>query len=130
MKLQKYNDFINEGIRDKMTPKSKEELKIEVDKLPNDRKLHHIEKYDLEDLYTEKEIEKFENDAPTVKELGRWFRITKKDGAYDVLIQGKELGSIIVLETDGLTNINDREYMRLVPYADWDEFEEIIENHL
>jgi hypothetical protein len=130
MIIQKYNDFVNEGVRDKMTPKSKEELKIEVDKLPDDRKLHHIEKYDLEDLYTEEEMEQFENDAPKVKEIGRWFRVTKGDDDYDVLIQGKELGSIIVLEADGLTNINNRDYMRLVPYEDWDEFEEIIENEL
>jgi len=130
MKIKQFNEFITEGIRDKMTPKSKEELKIEVDKMPNDMKFHYIEKYDLEDLYTEKELEQFENDAPKVKELGRWFRVTKGDDDYDVLIQGSELGSIIVLEADGFFKFENRDYMRLVSYDDWDEFEEIIENYV
>ena len=129
MKLKRFN----ESVRDSMKPKSKEDMKKVVDKLPNDRKLYYVEKYDLVDLYTQKEIDEFEANAPIVKELGRWFRVEKGDNHedhYDVLIQGEELGSIIVLETDGMKRIGDRDLMQLAPYDDWEEFEEIIENHI
>jgi len=130
MKLQRYSDFVNESVRDKMTPKSKEDLKIEVDKLPAYKKNHFIEKYDLEDLYTEEELKKFRKEAPKAKKIGSWYRVEKEGENYDVLIQGKALDTIIVLEADGIFNIDKRDYMKIVSYDEWDDFEEIMEDNI
>jgi len=57
-----YDQFLNEGIeptsiRDKMIPKSPEEIKSEIDKLPVDDKLDKILSNKLQNLYTANEME-------------------------------------------------------------------------
>jgi len=54
--MRTFNQFINEGIRDKMLPKSEEDIRKELDKSPDSyKKLEKIFKYKIE-LYTDKEI--------------------------------------------------------------------------
>ena len=57
-KIKTYNNFINEGIRDKMTPKSKEDVKKSLDKLEPNRKLELIFSNKITDYYTKDEIKK------------------------------------------------------------------------
>jgi hypothetical protein len=53
-----------------------------------------------------------------VKEIGKWFVINKDDKEYHLLIQGNDLGSIIVFD----------ETHTKIPYKEWDEFEKIMES--
>jgi len=53
--MKTYNQFINESIRDLMTPKSKEDVKKSLDKLRFSERLDKIEDYDMGEFYTEEE---------------------------------------------------------------------------
>jgi len=117
----------NEGLRDKMTPRNSEELKKGVDSLPNHRKYYHIKKHGLENLYNEKELKDFEKDSPIIKKIGEWYNVEKDNKNYSVLIQGDDIGSIIVFETDNIEDIGGGHGYKLAPYDEWDEFEEIME---
>ena len=66
---------LTEGIRDKMTPKSDEEIRKELDKLEGFEKLELITKYNNHRLYTDeeirKEMDKF-GDLQKIKLIKKW----------------------------------------------------------
>lgn len=64
--MKTFNNFINEGIRDKMLPKSNEDIRKELDKLDSYHKLEKIFKYKIK-LYTDKEIKYMLNDLVHVE---------------------------------------------------------------
>ena len=61
--IKKYDGFVNEGVRDKMTPKSKEDIKAALKDKPPLDVLNGIKDYDLTDLYTEDEMKVIRNRA-------------------------------------------------------------------
>jgi hypothetical protein len=58
-KIKNYNSFVKESVRDRMTPKSKEEVEREVEKLEPNRKLSVIFGFGIEDRYTKSELKDF-----------------------------------------------------------------------
>jgi len=61
--MKTFNQFINEGIRDKMLPKSEEDIKKSLDKiLTPESKLHKIYLHNLQHLFTDEEIKKILNE--------------------------------------------------------------------
>ena len=54
----------------------------------------------------------------SVELIGKWFFVMKDGKVYNVLIQGTDLGSIIVMDDS----------FKKIPYDEWNEFEKIIES--
>jgi len=55
--IKKFEEYINEGIRDKMTPKSEEEVKSLLDKIISLKdKLRYIQEYKLQKFVTNDEL--------------------------------------------------------------------------
>ena len=50
--------------------------------------------------------------------IGKWFSIERDGKTYNVLIQGTDVSSIIVMDDD----------FNKIPYKEWDDFEKIIES--
>ena len=64
--ITKFDNFINEGVRDLMTPRPKEEVREAVDNLPIHQRFNYIKKNNLEDIYTEIELEEFKKEYDIV----------------------------------------------------------------
>jgi len=60
--MKTFNQFINEGVRDLMKPKSEEDIKKSLDKLTPEYKLHKIYSHKVQHLYTDEEIKKLLNE--------------------------------------------------------------------
>ena len=73
------------------------------------------------------QLKDFEEDSPIINRIGEWYNVKRGDKNYTVLIQGDDLGSIIVLETDNIEDVDGGHGYKLAPYDEWDEFEEIME---
>ena len=54
--ISKFNQYINEGIRDKMTPKSEDDIRKSLEKLPPLERITKIYHNNVQDLYTRDEI--------------------------------------------------------------------------
>jgi len=55
--IKKFNEYINEGLRDQMKPKDKEEIKKNINSKKGIEKLRYINKYNLKKYFTDEEIE-------------------------------------------------------------------------
>jgi hypothetical protein len=66
--ITKFDRYINEGVRELMTGKSLDDAKELIDKSPKEQRYPLINKYNLESLYTEEELDDFLRDTnPTLK---------------------------------------------------------------
>jgi hypothetical protein len=72
--MKTYNQFINEGIRDKMTPRSKEDILKELDKLDSNDKIDHIFFYDPNgEIFNEKDLEKIFRELSPIQKINHGF---------------------------------------------------------
>jgi len=102
----KQSKFRNESIKHILKDKSKDEMKDIVYSLPDYKKYVYIEKHDLYDLFTEKELEEFESKSPEISEMGKWFDFQVEDTQYHILIQDNDIDTIIILD-ENLKEIED-----------------------
>ena len=66
--ITKFNKYVNEGVRELMTGKSLDDAKELIEKSPKEQRYPLINKYNLESLYTEEELDNFLRDTnPTLK---------------------------------------------------------------
>ena len=59
--ITKFDDFINEGVRDLMKPRPKEEVRKAMDNMPISRRFNYIKNNNL-DIYSEDEIEELKKE--------------------------------------------------------------------
>ena len=123
--MKTFNQF-NESLRDKMLPKSDEEIRISIDKMPNWKKSYYIANKGLERLFTDEELKEYEDAMPRPDNIGGWYMLTLDDKTYDVIMQHGSPDSIIVFEHDSYEKINGQRYWKLAPYEIWDDIEEIM----
>lgn len=72
--MKNYNQFINEGIRDKMIPKSKEEILKALDKLSPNDKIENIFFYDPDNtIFTKEDLEKLFRELPPISKINHGF---------------------------------------------------------
>lgn len=116
MKIKKFN----ESIKDHLKGKPKEDVRKALDKIPDWKKYLYIQRYDMEDSFTDEELEKYESMSPSVYDIGRWFNVEMGGVSYNVLIQHDDISSIMVKDSD----FND------IPYDQWDDFEEIMRDYI
>jgi len=106
--MKTYNQFINEGVRDKMTPKSEEDIKKSLDKLTNSQKIEKIFRYNLQDKFTKMEIMKMFDELSPIDRVNKIFSyqnqsIFNKEKPY---FTQKEIDQLVP-EFVKLTNIDN-----------------------
>jgi len=67
--MKNFNQFVNEGVRDKMTPKSKDDIKKSLDELAPQDRIQTIYKNQVQNLYTDKELKDIFNQLPKDKKF-------------------------------------------------------------
>lgn len=112
-KIMKHIKTYNESIIHLLKGKSKDEMKNIVYSLPYYKKYVYIEKHDLYDLFTEKELEEFESKSPEISEMGKWFDFQVEDKQYHILIQGNDIDTIIILD-ENLKEIEDYDTFKYI----------------
>jgi ankyrin repeat protein len=71
--IRNYKSKINEGVRDKMTPKSENDIKKSLDKLTNSQKIEKIFRYNLQDKFTRMEIMKMFDELSPIDRVNKIF---------------------------------------------------------
>lgn len=97
--IKPFDEFVNEGIRDKMIPKSDKKIKELLSKCDELEKMFIIRDNGLEDLFTEKEMEDMKNDM--ISTLDKTFdNLAAKIGKILRRDYGREYGFINKYDTN------------------------------
>jgi len=95
--VKSFYSFVNEGIRDKMTPKSKEDIKNKLNKLSLANRIEKIfDTDDILDIYTGDEIKKLLNRAITTDD--KLEKIASKKEILDLYTKDEIKGMLNELE--------------------------------
>lgn len=110
----------NESIKKFLIPKTDDQIRKAVYDLPEYKRYAYVNKYNLQNKFSEDEMIEFESVSPYVSEQGRWFNVEFDNNIYSVLIQDNDPSSITVLD----------ENFKQIDYELWDDFEQYIEPYL
>lgn len=86
MKIKRFDD-LNESVKDHLKPKTSDEIRKSVLNKPLFSRYAYIVENELEDFFSDEELEEFDNESLSVHEIGKWFILPSKNKTYYAVIK-------------------------------------------